>query len=661
MEREYQLRPAGTAAPRIRYEAELNTEQFRAVTAPPGPLLVIAGAGSGKTRTLTYRVAYLVEHGVAPENILLLTFTNKAAKEMMRRVEDLVPQDFSRMWGGTFHHVGHRLLRRHAAAAHLDPGFTIFDQEDSKDLVAACIADSGFNKKDAPFPKPEVIQSVLSMASNMRADTDRTIDTHYPYFGEIKKEVAALFDSYQQRKRSSNAVDYDDLLTLSVRLLEDQSDLRERYQNQFRHLLVDEYQDTNILQAEMVALLADAHHRVMVVGDDAQSIYSWRGAHFENIIHFPDRHDGTTVIRIETNYRSTPEILALANDSISHNARQFPKELRAVKAPGTRPARVSVHDTRQQAKFVAQRVMELHETGTALAEMAVLYRSHFHSMELQMELTRRNIPFQITSGLRFFEQAHVKDLSAYLRCAVNPSDEISFKRAAQMLPGVGAASADKLWKESRTGKPWEEIKPPAKAREGWLQWAHTHQQLLNEVTTSSPDRLIRLVLDAVYEDYLKLKFANYPSRLEDLRQLEAFASGFDQTEEFLAQLSLMTNLEARPALDPSPDDEDALKLSSIHQAKGLEWRIVFLLMLCEGQFPSSRSLESDEGEEEERRLFYVAVTRAQEELYLLQPELNATRGSYGDVWLKPSRFLDELAPDLYERWKISPEPSWDGY
>lgn len=654
MTRHYQLKPGPTPELAIDYRGELNEAQYEAVSSKPGPVLVIAGAGSGKTRTLTFRVAYLIEHGIRPEQILLLTFTNKAAREMMTRVETLVPGNFSSMWGGTFHHVGHRMLRRNGDRLGLRKNFSIFDQEDSKDLIRACLADSEVAKSESHFPKPEVLQTIFSLSANMRESIPELIDSRYPYFIELTAVLETLHQTYTERKRQANAVDYDDLLTLSLRLLQEERDLLDHYQQRFRHILVDEYQDTNIVQAEFVDLLADGHHQVMVVGDDAQSIYSWRGANFENIVKFPERHEGTRVIRIETNYRSSPEILSLANASIGNNLHQFPKELRPVRPGGVKPAKVSVHDTRQQAQFTAQRILECHDEGMDLADIAVLYRSHFHSMELQMELTRRNIPFQITSGLRFFEQAHVKDVAAFLRCAVNSRDEISFKRVAMMFPGIGTTTAHRLWMAVQSGTAWEELKVPAKGKSSWEQWGQTHQQIRQQLEEERPDALIRLVIEAVYEDILKVKFPNYLSRMDDLRQLEGFAQGFESTAEFLSQLSLMTNLEAQPALGQD-SEQDVLTLSSIHQAKGLEWRAVFVLMLCDGMFPSSRSLEDEAGEEEERRLFYVATTRAREELYLVHPMIHATRGAYGDVWQRPSRFLEEIPGQLVEPWKISEE------
>ena len=654
---DYTLKPFGSSGgPTIDYAGLLNAEQYEAVSAPPGPVLVIAGAGSGKTRTLTYRVAWLVEHGVDPERILLLTFTNKAAKEMLRRVGDLLPQDISRLWGGTFHHVGHRFLRRHAVEAGLEAGFGILDREDATDLLAACLSDAGIDPKEKRFPKAEVLMELFSLAANTGRTLAQVVQRNYPYFEEFMGPIHRVREVFTQRKRKANSVDYDDLLTMPLALFRAHPEILQSYQRRFQHILVDEYQDTNRVQAELVDLLAAEHHHVMVVGDDAQSIYSWRGANFENIMKFPDRHPGARVIRIETNYRSTPEILGLANCSIGHNTRQFPKELRAVNAPGVKPAVVALDDSRQQAMFVAQRILELRDEGIELNEMAVLYRSHFHSMELQMELTRRNIPFQITSGLRFFEQAHIKDVAAFLKLAVNPADEVSFKRIARMLPGIGGATAHKLWLQVQSGADWLGQKVPAKAAEAWKQWALTQAQI-RERAAEAPAGLIQLTLDAFYEDYLRAKYPNAEQRLEDIHQLQEFSGQFEHCTDFLAQLSLMTNLEADPSLGALGEDE-VVKLSTIHQAKGLEWKVVFVIMLCDGLFPSARSIESEEGEEEERRLFYVAVTRAREELYLTHPQIRSS-GNYGETWQKPSRFLGEIPRPLCNVWTIRHEQSWD--
>ena len=446
MSHDYVLKPF---TPEIRlnidYARELNPQQLAAVTASPGPTLVIAGAGSGKTRTLIYRVAYLLEQGIPADRILLLTFTNKAAAEMMRRVTDLLGHDLRALWGGTFHAIGARILRLHADVLGYRRDFTILDRDDAKDLIKACMADAKIDKKDKHFPKPDVLNEIFSLATNTHKTTDELVAGQFSHFSQFAVEIAGLQKRYAARKRATNGMDFDDLLALWLKLLQDHADLRDHYQRRFQFILVDEYQDTNQLQGDLIDLLAGRHHNVTVVGDDAQSIYAWRGANFANILDFPKRHPGAQVFKIETNYRSTPEILNVANAVIAANVNQFAKELAPACPSGLKPALVQCQDAAQQAAFIAQRALELREEGTSLNHIAVLYRSHFHALELQLELTRRQIPFSITSGIRFFEQAHIKDATAYLKFVANPQDEVSFKRLVQLLPGIAAKGADKLW------------------------------------------------------------------------------------------------------------------------------------------------------------------------------------------------------------------------
>ena len=683
----------------IDYARELNPQQLAAVTAPPGPALVIAGAGSGKTRTLTYRVAYLLEQGIPADRILLLTFTNKAAGEMMRRVSDLIGRQLRELWGGTFHSIGARVLRSHAETLGYRRDFTILDRDDSKDLIKACVADEKIETKAAHFPKPEVLNEIFSLATNTHKSVEQIMDEQYGYLldkytgeKELNEVVSRLFHLYAKRKRATNAMDFDDLLALWLKLLQDHADVREHYQRRFQFILVDEYQDTNKLQSDLIDLLAARHHNVTVVGDDAQSIYAWRGANFANILEFPKRYPGAKVFKIETNYRSTPEILKVANAAITANRNQFTKNLAPARKSGLKPALVGCMDAAQQAAFIAQRVAELPEEGVNLNQVAVLYRSHFHALELQLELTRRNIPFSITSGIRFFEQAHIKDATAYLKLVANPNDEVSFKRLAQLLPGIAAKGAEKLWKifssssrgneaqtESGKGKTesGKQSEPPhvgfykiaaalqscaksvpAKAATGWAQFVATISQLEDETVRKSAAKMLRLVIDAGYDDYLKENYDNYQRRLEDLEQLAVFAFQFGSTEDFLTQLALLTNVEAEDD-QATKDDTEKIKLSTIHQAKGLEFDVVFTIMLCDGMFPSARSMESSEGEEEERRLFYVAITRARNELYLCYPLIRASFGnSGGDGMQQPSRFLSEIPGDLLNQWNLRPSNSY---
>ncbi len=673
MSREYVLKPYQPEINlQIDYARELNPQQLAAVTAPPGPALVIAGAGSGKTRTLTYRVAYLLESRLAtPNEILLLTFTNKAAGEMIRRVKEL-GLDFPPIWGGTFHSIGARILRTHADAIGYQRDFTILDRDDAKDLIKACIADAKIETKDTHFPKPDVLNGIFSFAANTHQPIEQIMDEKYFYLlekyegeNELEEDVSRLFQCYIARKRSTNAMDFDDLLALWLKLMQDNAELRDYYQEKFKYILVDEYQDTNKLQGDLIDLLAARHHNVTVVGDDAQSIYAWRGANFANILEFPKRYPGAKVFKIETNYRSTPEILNVANAAIAANVNQFAKELAPARKSGVKPALVACQDAGQQAAFIAQRALELRDEGMNLNNVAVLYRSHFHALELQLELTRQQIPFSITSGIRFFEQAHIKDATAFLKFVANPRDEISFKRLVQLLPGVAAKGAEKLWRafqhEIQTPKTTTPLAValqdsiacvPKKAVMNWAQFTATISQLEDETVRKSAARMLRLVMDAGYDDYLKETYANYERRLEELQQLAEFAFQFGSVEEFLTQLALLTNVEAEDG-NATKDDAEKLKLSTIHQAKGLEFDAVFVIMLCDGMFPSTRSMESTEGEEEERRLFYVAITRAKNELYLTYPLIRAGYGSTGmDAMQSPSRFLAEIPKELLNEWNL---------
>jgi DNA helicase-2/ATP-dependent DNA helicase PcrA len=674
MARDYTITPRvpREAESRIDYAAELNPQQFAAVTAPPGPALVIAGAGSGKTRTLTYRVAYLLDNGIQARNILLLTFTNKAAREMLERVEQLVPQDTRDLWGGTFHSIGNRILRRHAELIGWRKGFTIMDREDQKDLMTSVVAESDVDPKAYRFPKPDVLLDIQSLAVNTGEDIDELIAVRYPYFEHLREPIKRLLTAYEEKKRSTNSVDFDDLLVKTLELLRENAGLRESYQRQFDFVLVDEYQDTNRVQAELIDLLAGRTQNVMVVGDDAQSIYSWRGADFRNILEFPDRYPGAKVFKIETNYRSVPEILSLANSAIAANRAQFRKELSPHRPDRQMlPALVAVRDPNTQARFVAQRILELRDEGVELNEIAILYRAHFHSMEIQMELTSRGIPFVITSGLRFFEQAHIKDVAAFMKFAGNRRDEVAFKRMIRMLPGIGDKSAEKLWAEwlarplalaetvTNFSDTLTQFSVPAKGKKAWDQLAYTLDELMTpDGQPARPEDMIPSIMAGVYDDYLRSKFSNYDSRKQDIEQLERYSESFENLEEFLSQLSLLAGQDAVGAVASSRQQErdtESVTLSSIHQAKGLEWRAVFVVWLADGMFPNNRVLDGDSddgaGLEEERRLFYVSVTRAKDELYLTYPIYWPAAHS-GDVLQRPSRFLEEIPAQKMEEWRV---------
>jgi DNA helicase-2/ATP-dependent DNA helicase PcrA len=702
----------------IDYARELNPQQLAAVTALPGPALVLAGAGAGKTRTLVFRVAYLLEQGIPPEHILLLTFTNKAAKEMMHRVRHLLTHDLAALWGGTFHAIGSRILRLHAARLGFSRDFTILDREDATHLLKACRDELPRGSLGAHFPKADVLGEIYSLAANTRQAVEQVVARDYAELLEHTAQIQALQPRYTERKRLAQAMDFDDLLVLWLRLLQEHEELRDRYQRRFQFILVDEFQDTNQLQSDLIDLLAARHHNVMAVGDDAQSIYSWRGANFLNILTFPDRHAGTQVFRIETNYRSTPQILDVANAAIAPNTRQHRKVLAPVRRPGLKPFLVTCEDAQVQAAFVARRVLELRAEGFSPDQIAVLYRSHFHVLEVQMELTRHRIPFVILSGLRFFEQAHLKDISAYLRLLANPRDELAFKRLVRMLPGIGAQGADRLWRlclaeldrqnapgsaratprceaeaathsagqppdsaGERIGEPRSDALDhpegePAKAggpRRGvapdhpglvpalvalardvpkrtageWQQFTTLLAELREEPVCRRVASLIGHILEGGYETYLQATYTNYRARAEDLEQLLHYADRFQSLEEFLADLALQTNVESEHP-DVGAGDQGRLRLSTVHQAKGLEFAVVFVIMLCADLFPSRLAARDAEGEEEERRLFYVAITRAQHELYLSYPRTRYLRES-GPVPQCPSPLLGPLSSALVDQ------------
>ncbi len=688
-----------------RYREELNAEQFRVVTAKPNAALVVAGAGTGKTRTITYRVAYLIEQGVSPQRILLATFTNRAAREMLRRVESLTgSQNVHRIWGGTFHRIANLILRRHAVSIGYAPNYSILDSEDAKEFVNVCIDEAGIDTKAKRFPKAEVVQDIISYANNTDRPIDEVIIKKYPYFEMLTRQIKRVDLIFQERKKERNVMDYDDLLLNWKRLLVSKPEIADVYAEQFEHILVDEYQDTNRLQAEIIDLLAVKHRNVMVVGDDAQSIFAWRGAEFTNIYEFPERYPEAEVYKLETNYRSTPEILGLANTSIAGNRKQFPKMLQAVKKSREfKPALVPCSNVEQQSAFIASRILELRDEGTSLEEIAVMYRSHYHSLELQLELTRRNIPYRVQSGVRFFEQAHLKDVISYLRIIVNPRDELAWKRILKMIPSVGNATANRIYEAMVLSEPPAvagglttksatsadisnvQLQPPATAggsdklrlklpaslnrlqsKQSWQDFVKLLELLTTDENRNNPAKQIELILTNGYEQHLQETFENSEARLEDLRQLVLYASRYDSTESFLSELALLsterfkepTGIAGEDVIQGGEEDE-LLTLTSVHQAKGLEWKAVFLMWAAEGKFPSPRSLKEIDSEEEERRLWYVALTRAQDELYLTYP-LMMIDYSRQTILQKPSRFIIECPPILFEVWSLEEEtPKFD--
>ncbi|MDH3493982.1 MAG: ATP-dependent helicase [Acidobacteriota bacterium] len=702
-------RKSGLPQQLTRYREELNDQQFKVVTSKPGAALVIAGAGTGKTRTITYRVAYLLEQGVSPDRILLATFTNRAAREMLGRVETLTgSQNVHRVWGGTFHRIANLVLRRHGTSIGFDSNYSILDSEDSRDFINVCIDESAIDTRSKRFPKANVIQNIISYAHNTDHPIEKVIVGKYPYFEMLTKQIERVAFNYAERKRERNVMDYDDLLLHWKALLLEKPEIKELYAEQFQHILVDEYQDTNRLQAEIIDLLAVTYRNVMVVGDDAQSIFGWRGAEFTNIYQFGERYPEATGYKLEKNYRSTPEILGLANSSIAGNKKQFAKVLEAIRpSSGILPALVPCSDVDQQSAFVASRILELRDEGTSLEDMAVIYRSHYHSVELQLELTRRNIPYRVQSGVRFFEQAHIKDVISHLKIIVNPRDELAWTRILKMIPGIGNVTAGKVFESVAAvtlgdgeiggrgdGGLFAELPPgdssstklserrvtasshhpvpdalrnfKARVAKPWDRFVSLVEALVSDENRDKPAKQIELILESGYQDHLNATYENADARLEDLQGLAMYASKYETTEDFLSELALISTERFQEPQGVAGEDvvmggeeDEYLTLTSVHQAKGLEWNAVFLIWTAEGKFPSPRSLRELDSEEEERRLWYVALTRAKDELYLTYPLLMIDYQRQA-VLQKPSRFITECPPALFEIWNLEEEiREWD--
>ncbi|MDI1318596.1 MAG: ATP-dependent helicase [bacterium] len=655
--------------PAIDFKAALNDEQFAAVTAEPGPLLVLAGAGSGKTRTLTYRVAYLLSKGVRPGEILLLTFTNKAAKEMLHRVQELTGIEPGRFWGGTFHSLGNRALRIYGEAIKLPKNFTILDADESETLLKQTVeAVDKLFFKDKTNPRPGPLFSVLSLARNTQLSIADTVAKNFPQYAEIAGRLPAFHAAYEKARRDQSVVDYDDLLELWLKLLTEAPEVAAYFGQRFRHVLVDEYQDTNTIQAQIVDRLAP-HHKIMAVGDDAQCIYSWRGANFENIMSFPERHAGTVIHRIETNYRSTPEILNFANGVLAAQprGRHFDKELRAARKHGSKPAVIAAMDDREQAEFIVKRMHALiNEEGVSPKEIAVLYRSHFLALEMQLALTRHGMPYHITSGVKFFERQHVRDLIALVSFVYNPSNTLAWQRFVILLPKIGEKGAQKIYaaaldhaklmqKNFLDVLNTDDVKSKVAkdAKDDWANFCESLKQVAEVMDTGSPADAVQMAIDGWYGDYMKGAYADYLDRLEELKGLVGFAAQSPSMQEFLTQVALLNGETSDKQVEL---DEEAVRLTTVHQAKGLEYDAVFLIGAADGQFPTRRSIESGDVEEE-RRLFYVAVTRAKNELYICYPKV-ATRAGPGGMMLSPSRFLQELPDDLYDELRIKRSYGW---
>ena len=635
----------------------LNPEQYEAATAPDGPLLILAAAGTGKTRTLVYRVVHLLRRGVPASRLLLLTFTNRAAREMLERAAEATDGATGGIWGGTFHHVANRMLRTWAGAVGYPRDFSILDAEDQRSIMGRVIRDAGFKPKE--FAKKELVLSLLSGAVNRSVPLEEWLEKKADSVDVAGEDLLLCMRKYAERKREIAAMDFDDLLVNALRVLRENERARDDFQERFLHVLVDEYQDVNALQSGFVDVISARHRNLSVVGDDFQCIYSWRGSDYRNIMDFPERHPGARIVKLERNYRSLGPILELANASILHNPDQFPKRLRAERPSESAPKPVLhvVDDGRAQGAKVAELVNAFRREGWRPSDIAILYRSHFHAVDAQLALAKSSIPYRITSGTGFYEQAHVKDAIALLRVAQTQTDGLAFLRTLQLLPAVGESTAERIWKtlgcsfDASDGACRLALSQalPAKARAAWARIDAALARWGDAPFPKNVKALVEAFLDAFYREYLRKQFDNADEREEELHQLVSDVASRSGIDEFLRDVALLTNLDREQAREntglSSPDGE--VLLSTIHQAKGLEWPVVILLWAVEGMFPSSRSIDDQGGDDEERRLFYVAVTRARERLHAVQPLVRMSQDG-SSFPCERSRFLREVPGDLYE-------------
>lgn len=632
----------------IDFSSELNPEQLEVVLRGDGPCLVLAGAGSGKTRAITYRVAYLLEQGVDPKNILLLTFTNKAADEMINRVQKLTRSDQRLPWSGTFHHIAYKILRLQAPLIGYRQNFSVLDSDDSVSLLKLCV--KNYKTEGTRFPSASVLQAIISYARNAETSIEDVLDLRFPQWLNYVEMIMSIASDYDKKKKEANAMDFDDLL---VNLLAVLALVGDQYAEQFKYVLVDEYQDTNRIQASIIKKLASKHNNVLVVGDDAQSIYSFRAADIQNILQFEKDYANAKIFKLETNYRSSQEILEVANDIIANNLRQYKKKLKTLFKSGFKPRLHPQMDQLTEAQFVVQQIYNLIEEGIPENEIAVLFRAAYHSQLLEMELVKAGIAYDYRGGLRFFERAHIKDVLAYLRILNNLSDVAAWMRALTREDGIGPAGADKLAraiKQLSSGRNdrFREMESIGyeilgeRARQGWHNFMRIWEGLLKQ--QQRPADLIKAVVSSPYKDYLESEYIDSRERLKDIEQLQIFAEKYENLEQFLAEASLQESFGMRSRAYEGVA-RNKIILSTIHQAKGLEWASVFIINLASGAFPNEKSTREDGGLEEERRLFYVAATRTKKHLFLTYP---MSGGSWGDSLAGPSMFLDEISADLLD-------------
>ena len=649
---------AGTRG--VDYERELNEAQFKAVTTTEGPLLIVAGAGTGKTRTLVYRVARLVEIGVKPESILLLTFTRRAAASMLTRAAALADARCQRVSGGTFHSLGHAVLRRFATEAGVARNFTVLDQSDTEDLIDLLRRQIRITK-DRHFPRKRTIAAIFSMMVNKVQSLKQVLNHEYPQFIDERRNLETLFKSFEEFKRARHMLTYDDLLVRFREALETSANMRDQLSDQYRYIMVDEYQDTNKLQAQIVKLMTSRHENVAVVGDEFQSIYSFRGASHRNMLEFPKLFPQAQIIKLEENFRSTQPILDVANAIIADVKESYKKRLYSRIDGGEPPVVVSARDENEQSRFVAQRIADLRDSGVPLAEIAVLFRSSSHSFDLEIELGKHGVPFRKFGGMRFAESAHIKDALSFLRVVTKPSDTLSWFRALKLIDHIGDATVYQILEH--LGVEQKEFRS-TRSKAGLFKKLHRFparpaykaqlirlaRVLCTVVESDTPNEQLSAVL-RFYRPLLKNKYDDVQRRGRDLEHLQSIAKRYKTSAKLLDDV----------ALDPTEviqgntmrRGSGFVTLSTVHSAKGLEWDNVFLIWMTDGWFPANRFQDEFDDFEEERRLLYVATTRAKRELHFVYPAVNVYAGPETDGTPTLSRFLEPIPPAILPHAELS--------
>lgn len=637
---------------KVDYEEDLNEAQLEAVKSKDGPILVIAGAGSGKTKTLTYRVARLIEDGIKPENILLLTFTKKAAAEMLSRATIVLDNRCEKVAGGTFHSFANIILRKYSKLLGLKNNFTIMDRADCEDVINHIVGQL-LPKKEKRFPKKSTLLDIYSKSINKVTPTKQIIADEFPQFAHCEDKIIEVHKAYVAYKRENSVLDYDDLLLYIKLLLENNDGLRKRLSNEYKYIMVDEYQDTNTLQADVIRLLASEHNNIMAVGDDAQSIYSFRGANYRNILDFPRLFENTKIIKLEQNYRSTQNILKLTNEIISKAKEKYTKNLFSNIVSPQVPALICAKDTQMEADFICQRILELLDEDISLSDICVLTRNARMSYNLEIELSKRAIPFQKFGGPKFMETAHIKDVVAHLRVILNPDDVISLTRILLLLKGVGASTVNNIMPIIKGDlKPDIKLLPSNKSQ-SLTPLFNTLGQLRDYSTTKKPEEIVSAIIN-YYRPILKDKYDDFSKREKDLDHFEYLSTQYSNLEDFISDLALEPPDASVEGMYKKNSDDEALTISTIHSAKGLEWDSVFIIGAVDGRFPSAYSFNSEEEMDEELRLMYVATTRAKNNLYITYP-VDMYDYSMNMVLSKPSRFLDGIPDDILERWDITEE------